>query len=173
MTSDSRVQDEQGISARWRTLTHSHLFQSPSRDITQHVADALWITGSFPSIQHSLDFVKAKASSEIETIDKLARRLESAFMVDIKSSDMYLLFETPLTVFDKMRVKKEFRSNGREARQGRDKVAGTTRVGVWKTVGGRQGEGRRTEVLLKARVVLERDLIDLEETESATSCVLV
>lgn len=161
----TRVQEEQATSARWRSLTHSHLGKPSSHDstsIAQHLANVMWITGSFPSLRYSFDFVKARVSNGIETVERLARRLESAFMVDIVSSDTYLLFETPRTLFDETRMTKEFES---PARRRRDKVAGTTEVGVWKSVG-----GRRTEVLLKPTVVLEWDVTGLD-TESSPSCI--
>ena len=91
-------------------------------------------------------------------------------MVDITPCDMFLLFGTPSTVFDERKMTEEF-EDGPPARHLRDKVAGTTEVGVWKTVGGRQDQGQRTEVLLKARVVLERDLIAVE-TDNSSSCIL-
>ena len=91
-------------------------------------------------------------------------------MVGITSCDMFLLFGTPSTVFDERKMTEEFQ-DGPPARRRQDKVAGTTEVGVWRTVGGRQGQGRRTEILLKARVVLERDVTGVE-TDSASSCIL-
>lgn len=51
------------------------------------------------------------ALREIEKIDRLALRLESAFMVEITSSDMSLLFETPHTAFDGARMIDEFGSD--------------------------------------------------------------
>ena len=173
---NSRVQEEQEISAKWRSLTHKHLANpsqtyDSSTTIVQHVAKVLWITGSFQSIRHSFDFVKALASDGIEIIYRLARRLETAFIVDITSSDMSLLFETPRTVFDETWMTKVFESDGYRARRKQDKVAGTTEVGLWKSVGGRRGQGQGTEILSKARVILERDLIGLEEREGALSCI--
>ena len=128
----------------------------------RHLADILWITGSFPSTRHSYDFVEAKASNRIETIDQLLLRLESIFMVDIISSDMCLLFETPSTAFNQVRMTKEIESDETFTPQGDDIVAGTTEVGIEKRVGEGPGEGRRTEILLKAKVVLKKDLTDLE-----------
>jgi hypothetical protein len=157
-------------------LTHSHLVEpSPhtSTLIKKHVAKVMLVTGSFETLRHSSDFVKANVSNGIETIDRLARRLESAFMVDITSGDMYLLFAAPSTVFDERKMTEEYESDGPPAHRRQDKVAGTTQVGVWKSVSGRQGQGRRTEILLKARVILERDVTGPEEKESAGSCILV
>ena len=82
-------------------------------------------------------------------------------MVDIANSDTWLLFEGPRTIFDGTRMAREFESDEPSARWRQDKVAGTTEVGVEKSVCGLQGEGRRTEILLKAKVVLEKDLADL------------
>lgn len=97
----------------------------------------------------------------IETIARLAMRLESVFMVDIASSDMYLLFATPGAEFDDTKMAKEFESSkaSTRIRKGKDKVAGTTEVGVEKYVCGKKGEGLRVQVLSKAKVVLEGDLV--------------
>jgi len=81
-------------------------------------------------------------------------------MVEVASSDMSLLFEPPRTVFDKARMTNEFGPDRAPATRSRDKIAGTIEVGVRKSVGGKQGEGRRTEVLLRAKVVLEKDVAD-------------
>ena len=93
----------------------------------------------------------------IETIDRLALRLEFAFMVEVTSSDMSLLVGTPHTVFDKARMANEFGSDEASTPGRRDKIAGTTEVGVGKNVYG--GEGRGMEVLLRAKVVLEKDVV--------------
>ena len=140
--------------------------------IANHIADFLSITGSFRPTEKPFDFVKLKASSRIETITKLAMRLERAFMVDITSSDMRLLLEVP-SMFDDRRMSKEFDEDSTPGGQVM-KVVGTTEVGVEKTVYERRGEGRPgevrcTTVLLKARVVLEKDVAqDLLEVESET-----
>lgn len=134
---------------------------SHSVSITRRVADILWITGSFPSTRHSFDFVKAKASKGIETIDRLVMRLESILIADIVSSDMRLLFESPCTVFNDVRMAKEIEFDETFAPGREDRVVGTTEVGVEKSVGEGQGEGRGTEILLKAKVVLEKDLMEL------------
>ena len=145
-------------------MTQKYLPTSPFHDptsIVHHLADVLWITGSFPSTQDSFDFVKAKAFNGTETINRLAARLESLFMADITSSDIRLLFETPRTDFDDRRMARECESGEAPILERQNKVAGTTEVGVEKSVCGARGEGRRTEVLLKAKVVLEKDLADL------------
>jgi len=152
----------QAISARWRSLTHAHLAEPPSHadPISQHISGILWITGLFTTKEASLDFVKARVYSDIETIDRLAVRLESAFMGEITSCDMCLVYEAPCATFDAARMTREFKSHGSSTPRGQDKVAGTTEVGVEKRVGSR-GEAHRTQVLLKTKVVLERDLEDL------------
>lgn len=140
-------------------MTHSRLPESSSHSdrIAQLVADTLWITGLFPSRENSFDFVKAKVYSRIEAIDRLAVRLETVFMVDISSSDMCLLFENSCTTFDGTRMTKEYES---DENSGQDTVAGTTEVGVEKSIG-RRGEPPLTQVLLKTKVVLEKDLAEL------------
>ena len=127
----------------------------------EDVADVLWITGVFSSPQCSSDFVKGAALSEIEAIGRLAERLELAFMVEVASSDMSLLFATPQTVFDGTRMTNEFGSNEASTSETQDKVAGTMEVGVRKRVWGGRDEGVHTEVLLKAKVVLEEDVTEL------------
>jgi len=94
----------------------------------------------------------------IETIDKLALRLKFVFMVEITSSDMSLVFQTPHAVFDKATMTNEFEADNTSTPGRRDRVAGTTEVGVRKSVCEGPGGGRRTEVLLRAKVVLEKDV---------------
>jgi hypothetical protein len=124
------------------------------------IANILWITGMFSSKQHSFDFVKGTVHDRIETIDRLAVRLESVFMVDITSSDMRLIYETTFTEFDDTRMVDEFESGGGSTPKGQDKVVVTTEVGVEKSVG-RRGQPPHTQVLSKSKVVLEKDLVDL------------
>ena len=127
--------------------------------MVQHVGDVLWITGAFSSHPRSYDFVKRVALKGIETIARLALRLELAFMVEVASSDMSLLFEPPRTVFDKTRMINEFDEDSTPG--ARDEVAGTIEVGVGKCAGGGRSEGRCMEVLLKAKIILEKDIAEL------------
>ena len=79
-------------------------------------------------------------------------------MVDVLSSDVTLLFEAPDTVFDEARMTNEFGSDSVSVPGGRDRIAGTTEVGVVKSVHGGPGGNRRVEILLKTKVVLENDV---------------
>ena len=81
-------------------------------------------------------------------------------MVKVTSNDMVLLFEAPDTVFDDARMADEFESDGATASERQDRIAGTTKVGVWKSISEGAGKGP-TEILLKTRVVLERDVVSL------------
>ena len=162
MKCNLRVPEERAVSARWRSLTHSHLTESSSHhgpaSIAHHVGNVLWITGSFASTDDSLGFVKAKASNGIEIINRLAQRLESMFMADITSTDMYLIFVAARATFNDTWMSKEFESDESLTSHGRDKVAGTTGVGVAKKLWGARGEAKRMKYLLKTKVVLESDL---------------
>jgi len=60
------------------------------------------------SIRRSVDFVNTVALGGIEVIDRLALRLEFAFMVEVTSSDMSLLFGIPRSVFNKTQMTNEF-----------------------------------------------------------------
>jgi hypothetical protein len=157
------IPEGQAISARWRSLTHSHLADPPSHSnsIAQHLARILQVTGLFLSLKDAAGFVKAKASTGIEKIERLAMDLESVFMVDITSSDMYLLFEAPSTAFDEARMTRECEPDKTPTSRSQSKVVGTTEVGVEKRVGGKQGEDRHTKILLKPTVVLEKDIVGL------------
>ena len=165
MTSEihSHILEGQVISARWRSLAHKYLSRPPPdpASIVKHVGDVLLITRLFSSTRHSSEFVKTAALGGIETIHRLAQRLEFAFMVEVASSDMSLLFETPDTVFDDTRMTSEVGPDEPSTPERQDKVAGTTEVGVWKKVCGGQGEDPRKEVLLKAKVILEKDVEEL------------
>jgi hypothetical protein len=143
-------------------LTHNYLPKPPSHSlrIAELIADILWITGLFSSRQHSVGFVEGTVYSRIETIDRLAARLESVFMVDITSSDMRILYDSPSTGFDHTRIADKCKSDGDSTPKGQDKVMVTAEVGVVKSVG-RRGQPSHAQVLLIAKVVLEKDLVDL------------
>jgi len=88
-----------------------------------------------------------------------SQRLETAFMVDVASSDLSLLYGYPGAMFDKTKMTNEFGSDS-ACKPGKEgKIAGTTEVGVEKSICG-QGETRRAETLLKVKVVLKKDLGD-------------
>jgi len=81
-------------------------------------------------------------------------------MVDVISSDMFLLFEAPGTAFDGARMADECKSRGASKHGRRDyRIAGTIEVGVGSSVWGGPGETRRTKILLKPKVVLETDVL--------------
>jgi hypothetical protein len=132
----------------------------------KELANTLASTGSFSSAQQSLQLVRAVAFEGIETIIRLCLRLELAFMVEVLSSNMYLLAEAPDAVFDDARMTNEFGSDGASTPEQWDRVAGTTEVGVGKSVCGRMGEGLGAETLLKTRVVLEKDVVGSSKIES-------
>lgn len=81
-------------------------------------------------------------------------------MVNVVSSDMCLLFESPCAVFDGTRMVGESESYGGSTPGEEDKVVGTTEVGVEQSVR-KRGERPSTKVLLKTKVILEKDLADL------------
>ena len=115
-------------------------------------------TGSFQSLQESSKFVRDTAFGGIKSMIETAQRLETAFMVDVASGGMSLLYGYPDTMFDKAKMANEFGSDSacKPGEEGR--IVGTTEVGIEKGVCG-QGEIRRAETLLKVRVVLEKDIV--------------
>jgi len=122
------------------------------------LAKALDETGSFSSAQETLAFVRTTALEGMKAIVRLSMRSELAFMVEVTSSDMTLLFGAPGTAFDGAKMDRDYVSNRTSAPGRRDKVAGTTEVGVGKSTRTGPGESRREEILLKTKVVLEKDL---------------
>ena len=80
-------------------------------------------------------------------------------MVEITSSDMALLSEASGAKFDGARMTDEYGSDGGPTLGKRGRIAGTTEVGVGKSVSEGAGKGRREEILLKTKVVLEKDVI--------------
>ena len=81
-------------------------------------------------------------------------------MVDVISSDMFLLFEAPGTVFDGARMTDECKARDASKHGRRDyRIAGTIEVGVGNSVWGGPGETRRAKILLKPKVVLETDVV--------------
>jgi hypothetical protein len=159
----------QAVSAGWRSLTHTYLSPPPphSTPLVEELANILDETGSFSSKQQSLELVEDLALGGIESIIRLALRLECAFMKDVSSSDMSLLFETPGTAFDGARMVNEFEPNGAPANpdQG-DEVSGVTELGVGRSVRGGPGQTRRVDILLKTKVVLEKDVMGSGKPES-------
>ena len=98
---------------------------------------------------------------------QLAMRLEYTFMVEVVSSDMVLLFEAPDTVFDEARMASEFGSDSDFPPPGtRGNVVGTTEVGVGKRISEGSGDTQRAEILLKTKVVLEKDVVENEVSEA-------
>ena len=149
-------------------MTYTYLSLPPphSAPLVETLADVLDETGSFSSKQESLDFVKTAALEGIESIIRLALRLESVFLVDVSSSDVTLLFEETGAIFDGTRMADEFGSNGTSVNPGgRDIVAGVTELGVEKSVRGGAGETQHTEILLKTKVVLEKDVVGSEKID--------
>jgi len=61
-------------------------------------------TGSFPSPQHSLEFVRTVALERIESMIRTARRLESAFTTDATYNNVTFQFGAPDIVFDEVRM---------------------------------------------------------------------
>jgi len=82
-----------------------------------------------------------------------AQRLETAFMVDVVSSDLSLLYGYPDAIFDEAKMTNEFGSDSACKPGEEGKI-----VGVEKSICG-QEEIRRTETLLKVKVVLEKDVV--------------
>ena len=81
-------------------------------------------------------------------------------MVEVASSDVSLLFETAGTRFDGARMTDEYGSDGEPTHRRRGRIAGTTEVGVGKRVSEGGGKGRREGILLKTKVVLEKDVVE-------------
>jgi len=69
-----------------------------------------------------------------------------------------LLFEAPDTVFDNARMADEFGSDGTSISGKHYRIVGTTEVGIGKSISVGPGEILRTGVLLKTKVVLEKDV---------------
>ena len=155
------VIEGQAISARWRSLAHSYLSKQPPTAawMADQLAKVLSETGTFASPQQSSEFVRKAALERIESVVQTAQRLEKAFMVDVTSSDMSIFFENPSTSFDGAKMINEFGAGSvwKPGRRGR--IAGTTEVGVQKSACKKPGEPRHVEILLKPKVVLEKDVI--------------
>ena len=80
-------------------------------------------------------------------------------MVDVTSSDMSLLYESPDTIFDNAKMTNEFGSDSGFKPGMRERIAGTTEVGAKKRIWGGPDEAQRVEILLKPKVVLEKDVV--------------
>ena len=76
-------------------------------------------------------------------------------MVDVTSSNMSLLHENPGNEFDDTKMTNEFGSGSASRPGKRYRIAGTAEVGVMKSICGGPG----AEILLKPKVVLEKDVV--------------
>ena len=132
-------------------------------ETAKELAELLAEAGSFPSSEESLKFVQTVALGKIESTIRTAQRLEAAFMVDVTSSDMSLLYENPDAEFDDAKMTNEFGSDSASKPGVRERIAGTTEVGVKKSICGEPSETRHIEILLKPKVVLEKDVAGDEE----------
>jgi len=128
------------------------------KELVEELAGILNQTGFFPSLQQSSKFVRDSALEGIKSMIETARRLETAFMVDVASSDMSLLYGYPDTMFDEAKMTNDFGPDSACKPGEEGKIVGTTEVGVEKSICG-QGETRRAETLLKVKVVLEKDVV--------------
>ena len=135
---NSHIIEGQAISAKWRSLTHRYINRPPAHPgfLVEQMAKVFDKTGSFQSPQQSLKFVRAIAFEGLESIVRLSLRLEAVFRVEIMSSDMAILFEDPGTWFEGARMINEFDPDGVPTPGTRDRIAGTTEVGIWKSVWG-------------------------------------
>ena len=126
--------------------------------LVEELAGILNQTGSFPSLQESSKFVRDSALEGIKSMIETVQRLETAFMVDVASSDLSLLYGHPDTMFNKAKMTNKLESDG-ACKPGKEgKIVGTTEVGVEKSIC-EQGETRHAETLLKVKVVLEKDVV--------------
>ena len=123
------------------------------------LAEILTETGSFPSPEESLKFVQTVGLEGIKSMKQTAQRLETAFMVDVTSSDMSLLCGYSGTVFNDAEMTNDFGSDSVSKPGGQYTIAGTTEVGVKKTIWGGRGETEYVEILLKPKIVLEKDVV--------------
>ena len=130
--------------------------------LIEELAGILDETGSFPSLQESSKFVQESVLEGIKSMIEISQRLETAFMIDVASSDLSLLYGDPDTMFDKAKMANEFGSDSACKPGEEGKIVGTTEVGVEKSICG-QGEIRLAETLLKAKVVLEEDVVEDEK----------
>ena len=89
---------------------------------------------------------------------QLAMRLGSVLVLEIAFSDMTPLYEVPGTRSDDTRISNEYGSDGGPTPSGQEIVAGTTEVRFAKRVSEEAGKGHRVELLLKTKVVLEREV---------------
>ena len=134
------------------------MVKKKAEELVEKLAGILNQTGSFPSLQQSSKFVRDTALEGIKLMIQTSQRLETAVMVEVASSDLSLLYGYPDTAFDEAKMINEFGSDS-ACKPGKEgKIVGTTEVGVEKSICG-QGETGRAETLLKAKVVLEVDVV--------------
>ena len=80
-------------------------------------------------------------------------------MVDVTSCDMSLIFHYPATLFEDTEMTNEFGAYSVAKPGKQERIAGTAELGVQKSVCRKPGEPRHVEILLKPKVVLEKDVV--------------
>ena len=127
--------------------------------MVDQLANVLGETKSFQSSEQLTKFVQTAALDRIEGIIRTAERLEKVFMVDITSCDMSLIFHYPDVLFEDAKMTNEFGADSAAKPGKQERIAGTTEMGVRKRVCKKPGEPRHVEILLKPKVVLEKDVV--------------
>jgi hypothetical protein len=88
--------------------------------------------------------------------------------MEVKSSNMHLLFEAPVTGFDDARMANAFGPDRASIPEGKIELraSGTMGVDVGESVCEGSGNGRRVEVLLKTKVVFGKEVVGWSKIES-------
>ena len=141
-------------------MTHNYLSAPPldAKWLAERLAGVLDETGSFQSAEQLTKFIQAAARERIEEMIRTAQRLEAAFMVDVTSCDMSLIFHDAGVLFEDARMTNEFGADSAATPREQEWIAGTTEVGVQKSVCKKSGEPRHVGILLKPKVILEKDV---------------
>jgi len=114
------------------------------------------ITGTFSDFSEAMESVVNSAGTEIMAIIEATLQLDDTIKTKIASCDMSVYVVPPGATFDEERMANEFGEDGTEGRGERWIVAGTMETGLL------QRSGNVEKVLLRPKVILERDLVESE-----------
>jgi len=129
--------------------------ESPPKgeEIINNLALILMITRTCSDFSEAAEFVETSAGTEVNAIVEATLRFDNAIKTKVISSDMSVYVVPPGTAFTGETMVDGSKKEGGEEEEGEHGiVAGTTEIGLL------QRMGNVETVLLKPKVILERDL---------------
>ena len=118
------------------------------------LAQILMVTRTFSDFSEAMEFVGSSVETEVKAMIEATLQLDDTIKTKIASSDMTVYVVPPGGIFDERRMGDEFGEDGTRKEGEHWSVAGTMEIGLLLRSGGVE------KVLLKPRVILEKDLVE-------------